>query len=543
MENHAGRNVVNPNEAVKLVSHLKGGGQVQVDARPEVFLPGGANPIRDAALTLGRLIARDRLYYYRGGAVVRIMLEDDDRKPTLVPVKAAALPTAFERVARLVKAKQIDGEWKSEPTIFTEQACKQILESDDFRECLPVLRVVARCPVLIERDGELVEISGYDRKSGIFAVGEPAERVDLETAKDLLFGVLDEFKFATSADQSRALAALIAPALVLGGMLHGRAPLDLGEADQSQTGKGYRNKLTAAIYGQKVRTVTQQQSGVGGMEESFDAALINGDNFVCLDNIRGKINSCKIELFLTEESYPARVPYQPVVNIDPTRTFVMMTSNNADVTTDLANRSCCVRLLRRSSGHEFNEFPEGDILDHVRAHQPRYLGAVFAVIRQWYRDGKPRTKETQHSFRAWVQKLDYIVQTYLDAPPLMQGHRATQERMTNPTLQWFREVVLAMRQYGHCGAWMRTGEIVDILSETEVRLPGMREHDVLSEDIVRKRVLQAVGRNFSKSFRKEDEIDIDGHITRRRMYTDPMSSQQRREYFFVGEEEQTEVPF
>ena len=50
-------------------------------------------------------------------------------------------------------------------------------------------------------------------------------------------------------------------------LLGGRAPIDLGEADASQSGKGYRNKLTAAIYAQTVRTVTQQRGGVGSMEE------------------------------------------------------------------------------------------------------------------------------------------------------------------------------------------------------------------------------------------------------------------------------------
>jgi len=414
VDNQSGRNVVNPNEAEEQLTLLKNGKKIKTAHKPEVFHPGGSHSITDAALTLGRLLGKARKYYSRGGAVVRVIYEKD-RRPSLSSVKAASLTSAFENVAQLVKARAVkgkDGEtvWESEPTIFSEQIAKQILESDDFREVLPELNVMARCPVLIERNGDLVEICGYDRKSGILAFGKPTTKVPLEKARELLHEVLCEFQFATAADHARALAALITPAMVFGGLLHGRAPLDLGEADKSQTGKGYRNKITAAIYNQKVQVINQQTSGVGGMEEAFDTYLVSGANFICMDNVKGKINSSKIESFLTEDSYPARVPYQAGVNIDPERTFVMMTSNKADVTQDLANRSSCVRMLKRGDDHSFREYPEGDILDHVRANQPLYLGAVFAVIRQWHQDGMPRSRETHHDFRNWVQKLDYIVQ-------------------------------------------------------------------------------------------------------------------------------------
>ena len=64
--------------------------------------------------------------------------------------------------------------------------------------------------------------------------------------------------------------------------------MDLGESDDSQAGKGYRAKLTAAIYNDHAVPVTQRNSGVGGLEESFSSALIDGASFINLDNIRGK---------------------------------------------------------------------------------------------------------------------------------------------------------------------------------------------------------------------------------------------------------------
>jgi hypothetical protein len=96
----------------------------------------------------------------------------------------------------------------------------------------------------------------------------------LEDAVALLSNVLADFHFATEADRARALAAIITPAMVFGNLLGGRAPVDLGEADASQSGKGYRAKLTAAIYGSVVKTITQRKGGVGSMEESFATAEV-----------------------------------------------------------------------------------------------------------------------------------------------------------------------------------------------------------------------------------------------------------------------------
>jgi hypothetical protein len=62
--------------------------------------------------------------------------------------------------------------------------------------------------------------------------------VPLVDAVALLYEMYADFHFATPADLARALAAAITPALVFGKLLGGRAPVDLGESDVSQSGKG-----------------------------------------------------------------------------------------------------------------------------------------------------------------------------------------------------------------------------------------------------------------------------------------------------------------
>lgn len=289
------------------------------------------------------------------------------------------------------------------------------MSSADFLDCLPPLRLISRCPLLVEHNDTLVELTGHDPKTGIYAEGDSPATVTLDEAKILFNELLDGFRFATLGDKSRALAAIITPALILGDLLPGRAPIDLGEADQSQTGKGFRNKLTAAVYSSFPDAISQTRGGIGSIEERFSSTLIEGQVFISFDNIRGKVDSQILESFMTEDSFTARCAYKPNTKIDPRHTCIMLTSNKTEMTTDIANRCSCVRILKQADGFQYRSYPEGEILDHVRAKQSRYLGTVFAIVREWHRLGKPRTDETRHDFRAWAQTLDWIVQNLFGA--------------------------------------------------------------------------------------------------------------------------------
>jgi len=501
------------------------------DNRPAVFLPGGSVSITECALQLGALLSQKGDHYFRGGAVVTIA-QDDAGHPILQTTKPAALASVFESVAQLMEWGKVDGEVVPLPAVCTEQQAKLILNCDGFQQALPPLRLISRCNVLIERASELVQISGYDRESGIWVSGQSAQDVALNEAIELLGELLDDFRFATLADRARALAAFITPGLVLGGLLRGRAPVDLGEADDSQSGKGYRNKLTAAIYNHSVRAVTQKRGGVGSLEETFNTALIRGYNFISFDNVRGAIDSPALESFLTEDTYLARAPHLAAVEIDPRRVIVQLTSNRADITPDFANRCSCVRILKQPADYRFRKYPAGDVLDHVRAHQPRYLGAVFAVIRAWHAAGKPRTDDTRHDFRAWAQSLDWIAQTVLHAGPLLDGHRDTQVRMSTPNLNWLRDVALAVRRADRLDQWLRTHQILDVIADTSIKIPGLDEDADLEADDVRKKALQAIGFRLRSCFGSHNQRVVDGIEIEREDVQDPVQRRTNREYRF-----------
>ncbi len=465
---------------------------------PRVMLPGGSITVSESAKELGILLAATRRYYSRGEAIVRIEHRGNG-DVSLQPLKAVHFSSIFEEIAKLYAQKVTLKKIKSIPTTCCEKTAKLIVHAEHFFRAMPQIKVLSPCPVLIERDGKLAQVVGYDRPSGVLAMGHALPEISIEEARRLLGLVLRDFHFASKSDRSRALAALITPAMVHGGLLGGRAPLDLGEADQSQSGKGFRNRLTAAVYRQEVASITQGKSGVANLEELFNSRLMQGSNFIAIDNVRGEIDSPALESFLTEDSYVARIAYSAPTTIDPRRFCLMMTTNRAEITVDLANRSSCVKILKQAKDYRFAEFSEGNIVDHVRANQPRFLAAVFAVVREWHRRGKKRTSENRHDFREWAQTLDWIVQNVLHEAPLIDGHEETKARVTNPHLGWLRDVAIAVDGCMMAGTWLRAYELLDIMANGNVEIPG---HDggSLDDETKRKKILQSIGSKLARCF-------------------------------------------
>ncbi len=491
---------------------------------PQVQLPGGDTTIISAADEFSQLLGATGRFYARGGVAVRLIESNSDRR--LEPIRPAAFCSDLESVANLVSVTTTNDGEAITPTICSESNARRILESFALRLGLPEIRVLSRCPVLIERDGELVEIAGYDGQSGILAGGAPTEVLSLDEAIALLENLIADFRFATDGDRARGLAAFITPAMVFGGLLSGRAPIDLGEADTSQAGKGYRNKLTAAIYCANLGTVTQRSGGVGSMQETFDAKLVSGVPFISLDNFRGKQDLPWLESFQTEDNYSARVPYGPPMAIDTRRIIVILTSNAAETTCDLANRSSCVRILKQHSDYQFKRYPEGELRDHVVANQSRYLGAVFAVVREWHRLGKPELSIVDHDFRRWARVLGYIVEAILKTGRLLDGHRAAQQRISSPGLTWLREVALAVQRAGQIGEWLRPHQLLDILVDAGVEEASDEENEWLL-------ATRSLGRKLGRCF-QGDHLVIDTFRIER---TDVSDSDGRKkcEYAFFSD--------
>jgi hypothetical protein len=267
------------------------------------------------------------------------------------------------------------------------------------------------------------------------------------------------------------LASVITPALTMGGLLGGYAPLDIAEATAPQSGKGYRQKLTHAVYG-GAYTVARRQGGVGSIDESLGMALFSGEPFILIDNIRGLLDSQYLESIITcPEEVAIRIPRREEIQVDASRVTFQLTSNGAEITPDLAARSCITRIRKQPPGYKLRVYPEGSLLEHVRKNQPRYLGCVFAVVAEWYAQGKPTIRGSSHDFREWAEALDWIVQRLFKATPLLEGHDCAQERASDLALTWLRHVCVAAAKTNQLGVELSASDLLELCEDEDITLP------------------------------------------------------------------------
>ena len=471
-----------------------------------VILPSGTVTITDAASDIFPRLAKGRRLFVRGLTLMELS------KGSLDILRSTAFRSRLENLGPLMAWRK-DGHSDPvlKPTLCSEDIAKALLESLPARESLPVISIVTGCPVATEDEHGNLEVlyGGYHNRLGGVLVTSKDEppKVPIAEAVSALGALLDDFEFQSPSDRSRALASFLSPAFTIGGLLNGRVPADVAEADQSQAGKGYRQKVVAAIYGEAPYVIAQKKGGVGGIEESFSQALIAGRPFIQIDNLRGAFDSQFFEAFFTADSIGARVPHKGEVQIDPRRFFIFASSNGVDTTADFANRSSFIRIRKRI-GHQFKVYPEGDLLSHVRARRPYYLGCIFSVITEWLAYRKPRSDETRHDFRAWAQVLDWIVQHIFHAAPLLDGHLAAQERVSNPALNLLRSFAIAIERDRRLDEAFTASTLAGLAEEHGVDVPGVRPGD-------EERTNRQIGIHLSRVFKNAERVLVDAYEVER----------------------------
>lgn len=475
----------------------------------DVFpLPAGGIGNNESAEIIFPVLGDMRKLFIRGNNVCEIISSNDSDHLTQVSPErfCSIIETAGKRIARREIQKDDDGNrrvvWRS--TTFPASSAKILLATDAARQHLPPIRQLANCPI-ITPELDVLTRGYHDHEGGTYiSQGKAPEKIPFGTAVRALHDILSDFDFATESDTSRAFASIISPALKMGGWINDDFPMDLAEADQSQSGKTYRQKLVCRIFNETPSSITISKGGVGSVDESISSALVKGRPFITLGNIRGKLDSTILEEALRGSGRVNCRTLRHTSEVDCRPFLWQLSTNGAELTRDLANRSIVTRIRKRPEGHVWKSYAEGDLENHVIRNQPFFLGCVFSILTHWHAKGRPITGESRHDFRQWCRTLDGIVQM-CGMKPLLDGHREQQERTANPALQWLREILLATKATHH-GRELFTHDLVLIAEDNGIEFPG-NPH---SRDEPTIRAGRILGRIFRDA--EADEVSVDGFV-------------------------------
>ena len=484
-----------------------------------LILPCGPVPFSECAAELFPILAKRHRYFVRDRIIVEIaynkLMKDKQFHDVFQLLEPDAFRSRIEQDFVLQIWRQARGGLVLKPGRCTADAAKALLKTDEAIEHLPSITSLSAQPVLTEIDGALQILGrGYhDVHGGIYVTHGEGEIIlpDLVTALGLILDLIKDFDFVTESDKSRCVASILSPALHAGRVL-GNAdfPIDIAEADQSQSGKTFRLKLISAIYGETPYIIANRDGRVGSLDESISSALIAGVPFIIFENFRGRLDSRLLETCLRGTGVaPARIPYRGEVQISTTHINWQLSSNGIESTRDLINRGIITRISKRPPNYSWAQYPEGNILAHIKSNQLQYLAAVFRIIQEWWERGQKRTDENRHDFTDWVQPLDSIVQDIFGLAPLIDGHTEEVLRISDPALSWLRQVGIAAEKEDRLDEGLLTHEIIDICQTRGIDLPGVRGF-IPSDSL-----LMHVGKVLGRIFRDLPEIAIDRYKVRK----------------------------
>lgn len=412
---------------------------------PTAYLPGDITTIRESAIGLMQALSKTGSVFNFRNRVVTLESEPD-KLLALEALSKTRLPSYAERYVQFRRKEWIKGgeSIRDLPRAFSQRHAGSILACKEALDGLPkITRLLSFATI---RDDGTVSPSGYDPQTGTVGIHKmEVPNIPTDEAVRLLLNLLGDWRWASPSDQSRAVAALLAPMLRLG-LFAGKSlvmPIFMVEADHSQSGKGMLVKLIASIYNEPVRLVTHRKGGVGSLDEEFNRALLEGRPIISFDNLRGRINSATLESFVTADGKFSVRALRSEGIVDSRDYVLYATSNAFEATEDLANRLCAIRILRQPEDYGWRTWEEDGLIAHVQANQATYLGAVAAVLRSWIDDGKP-SLECAHRQREWASGMNWIVQRIFCLPPLTEGHDVLLKRVRNPVLGFLRELAIAM---------------------------------------------------------------------------------------------------
>ena len=239
------------------------------------------------------------------------------------------------------------------------------------------------------------------------------------------------------------------------------------------------------------------------------------------ENIRGHVASQLLESALRGEgTVNARPAYSRGIQAETDRVYWMMSSNKAETTPDLANRSIITRIRKQSADFNFKSYPEGDLLDHVRKNCDHYFSCVLSIVKEWHRQGCQRTRESRHDFREWAQSLDWIVQKIFTLSPLLDGHQSEQTRISNPDLGWLRSVALAVEKDKRLSEGLKPAEIANLCENHDIDIPGIR-----GASDSQKNTLQT-GKILKRLFTGQSDLEVSGFKVSRTAHKEYIQARQ-----------------
>ena len=347
-------------------------------------------------------------------------------------------------------------------TTAPREICEAIIERTSYEE-LPVLRSITFAPTL-RRDGSILQSSGYDEQTGLFAdidgdfeFQSPPTRDDALAALKLLCEVFSGFPFVTDLDRAIAIAACLA--VVMTPVLDTKPAIGIS-APVASSGKGYLIRMLVVLA--TGRLVSPMGAGKSDEEmvKHLDAKLLKGDPIIAIDNITRPLGGDRLCTLVSEPISSVR-PLGASLVVDVPNAQLFANGNSLTAIGDMCRRILILTLDPRVERPELREF-EFNALAEIYEHRQKYLRAVLTILLA-HRHAAPAAGRKHWpplgSFERWSKVVrDPLM--WLGLPNVVDA--LEKNRANDPTLQQRVTVLTTIADVIAFGAKFTTPELISL---------------------------------------------------------------------------------
>ena len=139
------------------------------------------------------------------------------------------------------------------------------------------------------------------------------------------------------------------------------------------------------------------------------AKLLQGPQFILIDNIRSRLDSAALSAALTSEIWEDRVLGHSRTAAIPMACVWLATANNPGLSLEVARRTVAIRL---DSGVEKpwqrQGFRHPKLRYWARQHRGQLIWAALTLVQAWIAAGKPAGQQSLGSYESWAEVVGGI---------------------------------------------------------------------------------------------------------------------------------------
>ncbi len=297
---------------------------------------------------------------------------------------------------------------------ITPTLAKTILESQQFQEQLPPIKRIFTIPIPIIYDDKLTfPKKGYDERFFSWLDPNAPEiiEVEIEEAKTFIKSIFEEFCFKEAQDKIHAIAALVTPYFRgLYNSFNERTPLFFYIANRERAGKDYCAGITGITYegiANEDPPISDGEKFSSNKSEEFRkkilSMMIQGKKRFHSSNNKGKIENSAFEGVITAKTFSDRLlGRNETITIDNEMDFSVSGNLGVTYSADLENRSRNINLSLEMEDPNKRIFKRPDLHNWVLENRGKIISCLFALVKNWFENEKPKGKTPFTSFPNWA---------------------------------------------------------------------------------------------------------------------------------------------